>query len=101
MPTGKTGETVKERLWFYSFGKKSQCKKRDFICFIFNLVQAVHRRVTEIGAVLREKLVHRRIKASKHGPKAALVGALGLLPKSALSVNLRHLPRRTGLLVDA
>jgi len=46
MPTGKTGETVKERLWFYSFQKKSQTKMRDFMWFVFNGVQGIHRRVT-------------------------------------------------------
>ena len=39
-------ETVKEREWFYSRGRRSQEMKRENIWFVFSGVQLVHRGMT-------------------------------------------------------
>lgn len=50
-PTGRTFETVKERVCFYYSYFLSQLNFRDFISFVFKRVQLVHRRVPEFCAI--------------------------------------------------
>ena len=50
-PTGKTCKTVKERVCFYCPDFVSQHFFRAFICFVFNRVQLVHRRVPKFCAI--------------------------------------------------
>jgi hypothetical protein len=55
-PTGKTLETVKERVCFYSNRFRSQRKSRRIIILVFNEMRALHRRMTENGAVRKMRL---------------------------------------------
>jgi hypothetical protein len=62
-PTGKTLEAVKERFCFYAFYFFSQ--RKICVCnqLVFSGVQAVHRRVTKIGAAVLPKFMKKPERA--------------------------------------